>query len=79
MLYLQYRETQSSTRNSDDVVVDGGNQEPEGLGHGLGLGGGGSHCGSGVLGIHTGVGVDAHVGQLAVIGRTERIQADEVK
>jgi len=76
---LQDRETKSSSRNSDDVVVDGGDQEPKGLGHSLGLGGSGSHSGGGVLGIHAGVGVDAHVGQLAVIGRPKRIQADEVK
>lgn len=76
---LQHGETKSTTRNTDNVVVDGGDQEPEGLGNSLGLGGGGRDSLGGVLGIHAGIGVDADVGQLAVVSRPKWIQADEVQ
>lgn len=80
---LQHGETQGTTANAHNVVVDGSEHELELLGNLVTVGGilllGASGGGGGDLRVSGGLGNDRHVGELAVVGRTHGVNRHEVK
>ena len=83
---LKYGKSESTSGDPNNIIIHSGGDEAEGLGTGEPVevlavpdGGGGSVGAGHTLGVTGGHGDDGHVGQLAVVGTSQRVEADKVE